>query len=649
MALKAALARYAAPLALAVAVVAAPADAAEKRVALVIGEGAYRFVPTLANPPNDARDVAQMLRTLGFDVTLRTDVDQAGMKQALQEFGARAGHADLALFYYGGHGMQYLQHNYLVPVDASLRTVADISQRTVSLDDVKAALALSPQSLIFLDACRESPLKNDGAAPQGLARVGATNAMIAYATQPNTVAFDGAGRNSPYAQALLQNLTSGGQDIANMMISVHKDVMAATGSAQAPMEETSLTRQIFLAGEGPADASPEAQLWRVAKRERAPELLQLYLRNYPSGPHAEDAKGLLASAAPSAGKGPDKPGDRDTEEKDWQLALKTPDPAATEFYLRQYAQGAHAHEAEERLRRLKEAQTSAQAPGERCDLLAANPRDGTASAPGVDISTLAKNAREAIDACEKAHAASPKVAHYQALLARAHYAAGDYDEAVKLYRAAAEADDARALWSLGHLMETGDHVAKDVKGAYALYEKAAARGNADAAIDVAVALKDGRILPKDVKRAYALLKSAADSGSAIATFNLGLFADQGWGGNAADALNLYHLAAQRGYPEAHRAAAVLLDEGQHTAKNPEAAAEDLLKAVTADSGKSTAELTGATQYWAPATVSALQRRLKQAGYYAGAIDGRSGPGLAPALKRWRLLGDPRGIVAQSTK
>jgi hypothetical protein len=122
------------------------------------------------------------------------------------------------------------------------------------------------------------------------------------------------------------------------------------------------------------------------------------------------------------------------------------------------------------------------------------------------------------------------------------------------------------------------------------------------------------------------------------------------GGAPSDALALYRRAAALGEPNGFRAAAVLLDEGRHAPKDPDAAAGELLRAVTADSGLAINELTGPTQAWAPATVTALQKRLKAAGYYAGALDGKSGPNLAPALKRWRLLGDPRAAaLTHSTK
>ncbi len=382
------------------------AHAKAARVALVIGEGAYRSAPALANPPNDAHDVAQALRTLGFDVSLHVDVDQAQMNRAIAEFGVRAEHADLALFYYGGHGMQLQEHNYLVPVDAVLRNAADIARQTVPLDSVVAAMAKSTgRRLVFLDACRENPLKRDVAlpTPPGLARVGqAADFMIAFATQPDAVAFDGAGRNSPFAQALLAHLTTSGVDLSNTMIAVRRDVIAATGGEQVPWENSSLTKQIYLAGEGPADASPEAMLWRLAAPGRDPDLLRIYLQRYPAGPHAPDVQALLKTAE----KAPPKPKDRSAEEEIWRLALSSREPALVELYRARFPNGAHARDAEDLAEKLAEAQSTAKDPGVLCDRLATHPNDATASAPGVDLATLKVNAPTAIDACEKALAAS---------------------------------------------------------------------------------------------------------------------------------------------------------------------------------------------------------------------------------------------------
>ena len=623
--------------------------AAETRVALIVGEGAYRSVPALANPPNDARDLAQVLHTLGFDATLAVDLDQAGLNQAVTQFAARAKGADIALFYYGGHGLQVSQRNYLVPVDAQMKSAADIQRQTVPLDSVIDALSSAKgQRLVFLDACRENPLKRDNTlpGPPGLASVGkAAGQLIAFATQPDAVAFDGAGRNSPFAQGLLAHLTTPGVDLSNTLIAVRRDVLAATGGEQAPWENSSLTQQVYLAGEGRGDASPEAQLWRLAGPARDPDLLQVYLQRYPLGAHASDARAALAGpAAPPARK------DNSAEEDIWRLALATREPSLVDLYRARFANGAHAKDAEELAARLAATKAEAKDPGTLCDRLATHPHDATAAAPGVELATLAAQADAAIEACERARAAAPQSAHYEALLARAYIAAKRPDEAIKHFRAAAEAGDARALWSLGRLTETGDHVAKDVAGAYALYAKAAERGLADGAIDLAVALVQGKVMPKDVKRAYALMQGAAEAGSAIATFDLAKFAEDGLAGQPAEALTLYRRAAALGEPNGYRAAAVLLDEGRGVKKDPEGAAEVLLRAVAADSGAALVELTGAAQSWTPATVTAMQKRLKAAGYYAGATDGRSGPALAPALKRWRLTGDPRsGALAQSTR
>ncbi len=643
--------RLAAMLALATACLCAPAVAAERRVALVIGEGAYQSAPQLANPPNDARDIAQTLRTLGFEVTLSLDLDQAQMGRAIEDFGARAQGADLALFYYGGHGLQLSSHNYLVPVDAALHSPADIARQTVPLDSVIEAMAKSHgRRLVFLDACRENPLKREDAAPvaPGLARVGkAADFMIAFATQPDAVAFDGAGRNSPFAQGLLAHLTTSGVDLSNTLIAVRRDVIAATGGEQVPFDSSSLTRQVYLAGEGAGDASPEASLWRLAAPARDGDLLQIYLQRYPTGAHAKDVRALLVNAAAAQ---PVKSKDPSAEEEIWRLALSSREPALVELYRTRFPQGVHAKDAEELAARLADALASQKDAGVLCERYATHPNDATASAPGADLATLKVNAQAAIAACERARAAAPNSAHYVALLARATYAASRFEEAVKLYRAASEAGDSRALVSLGRLQETGDHVPKDVALAYANYAKAAERGAADGAINLAVALTEGKIMRKDLARAYSLLKSAADGGSAIATFDLGKFADDGLGGPATDALALYRRAAALGEPNGFRAAAVLLDEGRHGPKDADAAADALLRAVVADSGLAIGELTGPTQAWTPATVTALQKRLKGAGYYDGPLDGKSGPGMAASLKRWRLLGDPRGgALVHSTR
>ena len=286
---------------------AAPTARAESRFALVIGNGAYRNVPALINPPNDARDIAAALKSLGFNVTLKLDVDLAAMQRAVDEFALESAGADVSLFYYAGHGFQLSGRNYLIPVGAQLRQVGDVASRTVALDPVLAELGKGKGShLVFLDACRNNPLANAGVGPAaGLARVGKLPGFfITFATQPDNVAFDGSGRNSPFATALLGRLSTPGADISSMMIAVRNDVFAETGGQQIPTDESLLIRQFYFVSSTAAEETIETQLWRLAGKERDRNLLQAYLDHYPDGPHAADVRSLLSGA----GKAPETTG-----------------------------------------------------------------------------------------------------------------------------------------------------------------------------------------------------------------------------------------------------------------------------------------------------------------------------------------------------
>jgi TPR repeat protein len=425
-----------------------------------------------------------------------------------------------------------------------------------------------------------------------------------------------------------------------MMIGVRRDVIAATGGAQIPWENSSLTRQFYFAGESAGDSSPEGLLWRLAGGERDPALLSIYLERYPDGAHVADVRTLLGEIGPSAK--PSAPSARaDVEDLLWRRALSGRESRLLELYLARYPAGAHAREAQALLTSLEDAESAADDPGLVCERLATHPHDETASTPGVELPALRADAAAAIGVCAQAAAAHPEIAHYTALLARAEAAAGRMDEAYAHYRKAADAGDARAMYSLGLMLETGDHAPKDLKAAYALYEKAADRGLADGAINLAVALAEGKGVDKNLPRAYALLTQASQTGSARAAYDLAEFAEHGYGGKTTDALDLYRRAAELGFAKGHHTAAALLDEGRAgVAKDPAAAADELLSAVAADSGESIADLIGKTQNWSPATVKALESRLAAAGYYSGPINGKSGPALGPALRQWRLLGAP---------
>jgi TPR repeat protein len=621
---------------------------AEVRVALVIGNGAYVAAPKLDNPVNDARDIAGALEELDFEVFLGIDQTEAGMQSLIAGFGEAARKSDVALFYYAGHAFQVSQQNYLVPTDLTLTDAATVVRQTVPLDTVMTALQQSPGlRLVFLDACRDNPLGLAGGdAPGGLARVGSSaDFLIAYATQPGAVAFDGEGRNGTFSEAVLSHIQTAGQDVGDMMIEVRKDVIAKTGGQQIPWENSSLTRQ-FQFDPGPANVSSETILYQVAFRAKDPDLMRLYLERYPDGAHTRDVVAFLSSDAAvldenSARRGLEEAGD--TGEQLWELAQRTRLRRLFDSYIALYPTGRHVDEA----RRLAEELPAEQelGPGRRCELLATHPRDRTATTPGVPYEVLARQVTAALQACTAAVETFPDQARYTALLARAKAAAGLRSEAVDLYRTAAAQGDLRAMVSLALLMETGDGVPKDEAGALALYQKAADLGSPDAAINLAVALLQGTGIAQDQARGLALLQEASSAGAAIATFNLGVLAQQGSFGQPSDALALFERAAREGEPRAYRAAAALLDAGSGVARDPDAAAVQLLLGVASDDGAILQDFAQGTQLWDRDTIRALQSRLERARLYDQAIDGVAGPKLVAALTAWRNGGFDAGVLA----
>jgi len=189
--------------------------------------------------------------------------------------------------------------------------------------------------------------------------------------------------------------------------------------------------------------------------------------------------------------------------------------------------------------------------------------------------------------------------------------------------------------SLAQLYEAGTGVPQDPAAGIALYERAAEAGSLDAMINLAVALFNGDVVDADPERAIALLRRAAEGGSATAVFNLGVLAQDGVIDTPDQALDYFIRAAKDGEYNGYRAAAILLDEGRGVDRNPSEAANLLLRGAAEDRGAILSQLTQAAREWSPETIRAVQSRLQAAGYYAGAIDGLSGPAFGAALQRWR--------------
>ncbi len=229
-----------------------------RRVALVIGNAKYRYAVPLPNPSNDAADIAQALRKLRFDVVEGRDLDKHAMEDKIREFGAKVERADLALLFYAGHGMQVGGKNYLVPIDAKLERTGDLSLDTIEVGQILAQMEAEKRvNLVFLDACRDNPLARSFARSlgtrstsvgSGLAAIqSAVGTMIAYATQPDNVALDGEGRNSPFTAALLKHIATPNLEISALMKRVRADVITATREKQVPWDHSSLVGDVVLA------------------------------------------------------------------------------------------------------------------------------------------------------------------------------------------------------------------------------------------------------------------------------------------------------------------------------------------------------------------------------------------------------------------
>ena len=299
--------------ALSAATILASANAAfaDKRVAFVVGNGAYKNVAALPNPAIDARSMAQLLRNVGFDVVEGSNLSRDKMTEKLIDFGKKAEGADVALFFYAGHGIAVNGTNYLLPVDADLKSEMDVKLGAAINVDLTLEQTMSDAKvkLVFLDACRDNPfaarIRSAKATRSvnvqtGLAEMkSGEGTLIAFATGPGQTALDGeAGTNSPFTRALMANIATPGVEIQQAMTKVRAQVNEETNKGQLPWGHTNLIGTVYLnpvAGGGVLDAPTtpavtagaasevELEFWRSIKDSNKPEELNAYLTNYPNG------------------------------------------------------------------------------------------------------------------------------------------------------------------------------------------------------------------------------------------------------------------------------------------------------------------------------------------------------------------------------
>ncbi|MGJ5203698.1 caspase family protein [Bradyrhizobium sp. HKCCYLR20261] len=286
---------------------------ADARIALVIGNSAYRSVSRLENPKHDAALMAETLQGLGFTLvggSARLDLDEATMRRAVQEFGAKARGADVALVYYAGHGVQVRGANYLVPVDANPAREADVDFQMLDVNVVLRQMesAGTKLNLVILDACRNNPFGGRGLRDggSGLAQMRAPEGtLISFATQPGNVALDGRDGNSPFTKALADTIKRPGLDIFKTFNQVGLEVKRATGGTQQPWVSSSpVDGDFFFAGQPVAPAStaplasaaspdPAERAWAVTQNTTSIAVLEDFVRQFGGTPYGSMARARI--------------------------------------------------------------------------------------------------------------------------------------------------------------------------------------------------------------------------------------------------------------------------------------------------------------------------------------------------------------------
>ncbi len=297
-----------------------PSALAETRVALVIGNSAYEHAAPLKNPKNDAVALAAVLKRLGFKVVMGVDLTRTQFEKTVRKFSKALRGADVGLFFYAGHGLQVKGKNYLAPIDAALEDEADLDFEALPVRTVlKQMERQTKTNLVILDACRNNPLARNLARSMGTRSAGigrglarettGIGTLIAFATEPDNVALDGDGKNSPFTTALIKHIETPGLDVAQLMRRVRKEVIDETSGRQVPWNNSSLTGDFYFGGKTgttPVKAAPkvtapvapppsndrsaEIAFWESVKNSTNKASFEAYLAQFPNGVFASLAR-----------------------------------------------------------------------------------------------------------------------------------------------------------------------------------------------------------------------------------------------------------------------------------------------------------------------------------------------------------------------
>lgn len=295
---------------------------AEIRTALVIGNSGYLKNP-LKNPVNDAQDIANVLRKLGFNVTLKTDLSRKALRHAIREFGETIKKGGIGLFYFAGHGLQIKGKNYLLPIGMDILNEDEVEDEAVNADLIlrKMESAQNKMNIVILDACRNNPFSRSfRSVENGLARMeGAPGSIIAFATAPRSIAADGSGRNGIYTKHLITEIQTPNITIEEVFKKVRVKVEKESDGKQIPWESSSLrenfyfnkqssgpSRSIQIVSNTPVTSpvsistrsSAEIVFWESIKDSQNAAYFKAYLDKYPTGLYAGIANIKLSELKP---------------------------------------------------------------------------------------------------------------------------------------------------------------------------------------------------------------------------------------------------------------------------------------------------------------------------------------------------------------
>ncbi len=526
------------------------AFAGGKRVAFVVGNGAYKAVPALENPKNDALAVSKALRKVGFEVVTAIDLDRAAFDKSVETFIRSLSDAELSVFYYSGHGVEVGGENRIIPVDATLATEASLEVETISLQTIMLQMRNNSRAqLLYLDACRDNPFsvkkflvgadqikKQVG---RGLSKQDASvGSLIAYATEPGNIALDGDSINSPFTAAVLRHSFVANVDVQTALMKVTKDVWESTNEKQRPWSNATLVEPVFLNG-------------MVVKAVKAVE------------PEAKSA--VVESVAPKAEAAvPAKPieiaAKRSTVGLGAQEVFAEADvsklPVAATFKLTKMPESGTVSAAGETIAEGTELDAEALATlkfepsiepaavppaieleattekGEvvpvvvkenidvnACDLEAAEPLDLQGTQKGVLPNEI--NIEKALAACSLAVKEYPLEGRFVYQLGRAELASKHLDVAYKLFETASAAGHIRALNQLGYMAQRGLGRTQSLEDANAFFKDAAEKGDPYGMLSYGRNLARGRGVKADVDAGLVYLNRAVEMGHTYAMNELG--------------------------------------------------------------------------------------------------------------------------------